>query len=313
MHLKKGQNWRLSLGIAFASGVCMGAAPAPLNAWPLAWIALAPLWYLTQRHRAKEAALLGAMWGAGYHGLALSWITGVHPMTWLGVPWLASLAIALTCWAFITLWGAVLVAIWAGGMAISHFWILDFRGWIVPESSTQNAFLVPEPGQKSKISSWRRLLFGVGLWSGLEWLWSHTPLWWTSLAYTQSPGNLAVLHLGQLSGPLTVTASLVAINGLVAEAWLNVRPRWPRFGLAAILLVSLHLAGWGLYSFPLAQPRDTALKVGIIQGNIPNEVKLDTAGWRRALAGYTTGYQALAAQGVDAVLTPEGALPFLWT
>src|SRR3712207_8827736 len=55
----------------------------------------------------------GLVWGIGYHGLALFWITGVHPMTWMGVPWLASLAIAIFCWSFITLWGAVLVAIWA--------------------------------------------------------------------------------------------------------------------------------------------------------------------------------------------------------
>jgi len=39
--------------------------------------------------------------GGGYHGLAVWWITGVHPMTWMGVR-LASLAIALFCWIFIT-------------------------------------------------------------------------------------------------------------------------------------------------------------------------------------------------------------------
>ena len=55
------------------------------------------------------------------------------------------------------------------------------------------------------------------------------------------------------------------------------------------------------------------MKVGIIQGNIPNEIKLYSEGGRRALEGYTTGYRALADQDVDAVLTPEGALPFQWT
>ncbi len=44
---------------------------------------------------------------------------------------------------------------------------------------------------------------------------------------------------------------------------------------------------------------------------MPNEIKLYPAGFRRAIEGYTTGYRALASQGVDAVLTPEGALPFL--
>lgn len=270
--------------MVFAGGLGMGFAPAPVGAWPLAWIALTPLWLLTQLHSLKTAILLGATWGVGYHGAALAWITGVHPMTWLGVPWLASLAIALFCWTAITLWGAALVTIWAALMT-----------GLTPQQPV-----------------WSRTLIGTALWSALEWLWSQSPLWWTSLSYTQSPHNLAVLHLGQLSGPLSVTAALVVVNGLVAEALLSNR-RWQRLGLAASLLVSLHLLGWGLYSYPLGEPSETALKVGIIQGNIPNEIKLYSEGGRRALAGYTTGYQTLADQGVDAVLTPETALPFLWT
>lgn len=263
----------------------MGLTPAPVSAWPLAWVALVPLWLLTQIYSARVAGLLGAAWGVGYHGAAISWITGVHPMTWLGVPWLASLAIALFCWIAITLWGAALVTLWAGTMA---------------------RLTPPQP-------AWSRVLIGVALWSALEWAWSQSPLWWTSLSYTQSPHNLVILHLGQLSGPLGVTAALVLINGVVAEALLKVNQRWQCLGLAAALLVSLHLLGWGLYSRPLAQPLETALKVGIIQGNIPNEIKLYSEGGRRALEGYTTGYQVLVAQGVDAVLTPETALPFLWT
>lgn len=259
----------------------MGSATAPVNAWPLAWIALVPLWVLIS-HFPRMAIALGTAWGVGYHGAALAWITGIHPMTWLGVPWVASLAIALFCWVAITLWGAALVAFWAWGMTVF-----------------------------SRAES--RILLGVALWCSLEWLWSRSPLWWTSLSYTQSPHNLVILHLGQISGPLTVTAALVAVNGLVAEAILATRKRRQRVGLAASLLIGLHFLGLVLYRHPLAQPLETALKVGIIQGNIPNEIKLSSVGGQQALEGYTTGYRALAKQGVDAILTPETALPFLWT
>jgi len=287
-HLKSLRDWRWALVIAFVSGLGMGLTPAPVNAWLIAWGALAPLWLLTQVHIPKMALLLGAAWGVGYHGAAIAWITGIHPMTWLGVPWLASLAIAAFCWIAITLWGAALVAVWAWAMALYR--------WIGPP----------------KTSTWTRVLVGVALWCGLEWIWSQSPLWWTSLSYTQSPHNLAILHLGQLSGPLTVTAALVLINGLVAEV-LSTKGRWQSMGWVAIVLVSLHILGFGLYSQPLDQPPATALKVGIIQGNIPNEIKLYSEGGRRALEGYTNGYRALAEQGVEAVLTPETALPFLWT
>jgi len=44
---------------------------------------------------------------------------------------------------------------------------------------------------------------------------------WTAVVdftlYTQSPHNLAILHLGQLSGPSAVTAAVVAVNGLIAS------------------------------------------------------------------------------------------------
>ncbi|NMG20420.1 apolipoprotein N-acyltransferase [Brasilonema bromeliae] len=302
--------------IALSSGILMGLTVAPVGVWFLAWLSLAPLWVLVirsaQRKNLSSSASsappaspallpLSLAWGIGYHGIALSWITGVHPMTWMGVPWLASLAIALFCWIFITLWGAALVASWAIGMRVIS-------------RSIHNGFV--------------RVLIGTALWCGLEALWSAGPLWWSSLSYTQSPHNLIILHLGQLSGPSAVTAAIVAVNGLIAEALVNRRGaeyteekikffsalsasgRFVYLSTAAALFITLHLIGFSLYSRPLAQPPETALKVGIIQGNVPNEIKLYPEGFRRAIQGYTTGYLKLANQSVDAVLTPEGALPF---
>lgn len=273
--------WPLPLGLSLLAGLLMGVAPAPGSTWPLAWVALTPLWFWTQRQPAHQAGLLGLVWGIGYHGLALSWIRGLHPLTWMGVPWVASVGITLFAWSFIALWGAVLSSVWAGVMAV---------------------------GQRRPIAF--RILLGITLWCSLEWLWMQGPLAWTSLSYTQSPNNLVILHLGQLSGPLVVTAALVAVNGLIAEAWLQAQRR--PLGLALALVLGLHLLGWGLYSRPLADSPAAMLKIGIIQGNIPTRIKLYEEGLRRSLNHYTQGYQQLVARGVDAVLTPEGALPFLW-
>ncbi|WP_234991395.1 hypothetical protein [Synechococcus sp. 7002] len=107
----------------------MGMASAPVEAWYLAWIALIPLWIYLGRspqrtksfpsaqgrkglramrnfyQRYKQPLWLSFYWGLGYQGFTLFWITGIHPMTWMGVPWLWSLAIAIVCWIIITLWG----------------------------------------------------------------------------------------------------------------------------------------------------------------------------------------------------------------
>ncbi|MFM7580570.1 MAG: hypothetical protein ACKO5Q_27030, partial [Microcystaceae cyanobacterium] len=62
-----------------------------------------------------------------------------------------------------------------------------------------------------------RLLGGVALWCGLESLWSQSPLWWSPLAYTQSPQNLWFLQWGQFTGPSILTAGIVLVNGLWGE------------------------------------------------------------------------------------------------
>lgn len=317
----------LGMTIALGSGLSMGLAPAPLNLFPLAWVALAPLWVLlfgqdritvanaTQSHstdaasRLPFAIWLSLLWGVGYHGLALSWITGLHPLTWLGIPWFASVAIVSFCWGFITLWGAALVAIWA--------WLMLWAERLSHGTQAQPLWV-----------ALRRVLLGSALWCGLEWLWSLGPLDWTALAYTQSPGNLAILHVGQISGTSGITAAIVAFNGLLAEGWLCYqRSTVSRQSLvssratletalltsfAVVLLIAAHGLGYARYMQPLAPENAKPLRVGIIQGNIPTRIKLGSEGIQKATTNYTSGYEALAAQGVEAVLTPEGALPFLW-
>ncbi|MBD1870071.1 apolipoprotein N-acyltransferase [Cyanobacteria bacterium FACHB-471] len=288
----------------------MGLTPAPVNAWFLAWVALVPLWVLVAKSSSLKSKLaLGFVWGLGFHGLALSWITGLHPLTWMGVPWLASLAIALFCWLFITAWGALLVLIWAGSFKL------------LERSNLRAA--------NAKFLPLVRVLMGVAVWCVLEGIWSSGALWWTSLSYTQSPHNLLILHLGQLTGPSAATAAIVAVNGLLAEAWL-VRSHSPEplpshahtsssatsaklyLAIAATLLLGLHLLGFSLYSRPLTQPPETAVRVGLIQGNVPTRIKLYEEGVRRAFNAYMTGYDILADQNVDIVFTPEGALPIYW-
>jgi apolipoprotein N-acyltransferase len=288
--------------IAAGSGLLAGLAVEPIGAWYLAWIALVPLWMMVVRER--RSILPSLLWGMGFHGVALFWITGIHPMTWMGVPWLTSFSIATVAILFFALWGATVVTLWGA-----------IFGWIC---------------QRFHPPALVRVVVGTAIWCGLEYLWSQTDLWWSTLALTQTPNNLPILHLGQLSGGMTVTAILLAVNGLIAEAIIDrplsgsrLEPRispdsfLPKvnqktLAIAAItLFFTGHLGGYILSQAPLdAKPAD-ALKIGIIQGNIPNEIKLYANGKQKAIEGYTTGYLDLAVAGVDAILTPEGALPYM--
>lgn len=294
----------------------MGLTVAPFEFWILAWVALVPLWIVIfQSSRSPfELFVLALIWGLGYDGVALFWITGIHPMTWMGVPWLASLAISVFCWIFITVWGATLVGVWGGLLSLVQ------------------SYSIGSPKVKRFIP-WIQVLLGTAVWCVLESIWSASPLWWPALAYTQSPHNLAILQLGQLSGPNTVTAAIVAVNGFLASAWMSTiqqsrtRGNPEEFhrtqlsfigfrlylGIALAVLATCHFLGWIFYSRPLDRSPDSAFKVGLIQGNIPNEIKLYPGGIEQALEGYVRGYQTLADADVDVILTPETALPVLWT
>jgi apolipoprotein N-acyltransferase len=288
------QNLIKKISLALCGGIFMGLSPAPLNFWYLAWIALVPLYLLINHSKnLKETALIGLIWGLGYHGLALFWITGIHPMNWMGVPWFASLLIAISCWLVISFWGALLVVIWSILLKILK---LDQINFVL-----------------------LRVIVTVSLWSILERIWSLTPLWWSALAYTQSPGNLVILHLGQISGFNTVTMALVLVNILIAESYLkfnqNNQNKIDQFILpiiSGVTLIFLHILGFMFYIIPLNNQPEMALNIGIIQGNIPNEIKFSQGGFFRAIENYTKGYKQLVNQAVDVVLTPETALPFFW-
>jgi apolipoprotein N-acyltransferase len=286
----------LGMAISLGSGMLMGMAFAPVEAWYVAWIAIAPLWYFLGRERTAGKEIYALCWGIGCYGWALSWLFGIHPMTWLGVPYLASLAIATFCSTFVTLWGASLVVLWS----------LCWR------------FINNKPHLNPLI----RVILATACWCGLEELYSLSDLWWTSLALTQSPNNLPILHLGRLAGPSTVGAAIVGINGLIAEGFLAIdrhrtlKPsqkfsKGSSYLYTAILAIGiLHAVGFIIANNSSFQPTESSLNIGIIQGNVGNEVRHYRSGYDLAIENYTQGYLTLAQQKVDAVITPETAFPY---
>lgn len=302
----------------FLGGLLTGLAAEPFGWWWLAWVGLVPLWWQVRCSHdrgdsLRSAAIAGLTWGIGFDGLALHWITGIHPLDWMGVPWLQSILTALFCWVAITLVGASPVVLWAIAMRWLDRW------------TTQRVTGV--------IADLWLVCAGAGLWSIAETLLSQGALWWPWLSLTQSPHNLLILQLDRLSGPTVTSAAIVAVNGLLAlgvrsslgsglrEPEANQsRRRWPYLVSAISLCVALHALGWVMLDRDLwtTQTTEVAAKpftVGLIQGNIPNDIKLYPGGIRQALLNYRDGYLALTDESnpVDVVLTPETALPLLWS
>ena len=288
-----------TLTICLLSGLLMGFTVAPTNLWWLGWLAPTTLWVvLNLNSNNRSISLLSAfLWGFAYHGFALFWITGIHPLTWMGVSWWCSISIALFCWLFITIWGASLVVIWA---YLTHSFILKQKrsySWL-----------------NSPIVS---IVTAVSLWCLLEKIWSFSSLWWTSISFTQSPENLFFLQLLKLSGSTTITGLILLVNFLNAQFIINFlqskKGGFNRYLLSGltILLIS-HLLGFISYQNNVVDDSQKKVKVGLIQGNIPNEIKLYDPGLATAMKNYSRGYQDLAKQDVDLIITPETALPFFF-
>ena len=288
---------------------------APVNAWPFAWVAMVPLWGLlfglgSQNSLSVRAAVIGAaLWGVAYHGTALSWIVWwLKPLLAMGLPLLGGVFLALLAWIFITLWGA----------AIGITWMLALRGVIKWSDARLSR------SKKRGLTGYLLVLVGTALWCAVEWVWSRGPLYWTSLSYTQSPYNLAGLQWAQVSGPTTVTAAIVAVNGLLAAAvWqspdsekvLNLGGliRLKTFaGSAIALFLTFHLVGFVWLSLPTLENPKNRLTVGLVQGNILTSEKQTYQGITASRQVYLEGYEELVAAGAELVITPEGAIAQLW-
>ena len=117
-----------------------------------------------------------------------------------------------------------------------------------------------------------------------------------------------------------ITALIVLINGLFAENIILIinhrqhfhKNKYHLIVNAIIILIVSHGIGYLNYQKTISDDPAKVINIGIIQGNIPNEIKLYDRGLKTAMINYTKGYNYLAQKNVDLILTPETALPFFY-
>lgn len=147
---------------------------------------------------------------------------------------------------------------------------------------------------------WRRLAYGLpACWLLLEWLrgWLLTGFPWLSLGYSQVPhspllGYAPVFGLYGVSLAVLVTAGVLAAPG--------------RRSLA--LIASIWLLGFALSGTHWTQPAGEPVKVTLLQGNVPQEMKFRPERLEQTFLDY-----GRAVLGSDArlIVLPETALPIL--
>jgi apolipoprotein N-acyltransferase len=267
------------LWIALASGVLLAQAfPIP-DLWWLAWFALVPLLLVMPQHPFRS----GFVAGCGFFAVILYWLNIV--MTTYGrMHPLLSVAVYLLLCAYLALFFAA--ATWAACR------LKEVRGY---------PYLLTLP------------VFWVALEFLREFLLTGFP--WAALGYSQH-ANSALLQSAELFGVYGLSYLLMLSNTVLAELWFRHRQaqRPPLQAVVLTVLLASGCGGYGLWRLTDdLDGRPERLKVTVVQGNIPQNVKwlpefqLETLDIYRDLT--------LAAAQDDApqlIIWPEAATPFYY-
>jgi apolipoprotein N-acyltransferase len=270
---------RYDLLLAGLSGLFLAAAFPPIDAWPLAFVALVPLLVASRRSHPRRAAGLGFLTGAVFHVILLYWLVIVMTR-YGGLPFPAAAGFLLLLVAYL----AAYVALFAGLLAAAS----------------------------ARWGAWRALVLSPVLWVGLEAVrgWMLTGFPWGTLGYTQH-AELPLLQAAAVGG-VHLVSLLVAAASAGGALLLERRAAFPSRLAGTILLATVGaIAVAGARSIPAAvdPPAGDAIAIAALQANIPQDRK-----WRRseeeAIVGDLLAMTGEAADaGATLVLWPESSSP----
>ena len=254
------------------SGAALAISFPTWSAYPLAWVALTPLFWRASSLGPRQAFLLFSVAGLVFNSIVLHWLmTNVY---WAGG------------WAF---WGyqglCVLLALLWGLVGLMWTWV-RLRG--------------PRLGGAICLAL---------LWTTMEFVQAHlfTGFGWGALGYSQG-NDLALVQWAALGGVSCVSAILVLVNALVALA-IAERGPWRLVRVLAAVVVLIISHGVGALLLGPADYDSMPLNVGIIQPDFPLEMKWDYEYTEEMVRNMAQKSRWLAQhEPVDLFVWPESAV-----
>ena len=275
--------------LAFCAGLLAVSGFAPFPLFPLTVFALAALFAQWLCAKTSYAAFkIGFAFGFGLFGAGTGWIyVALHDYG--DMPFLPALLATALFAAFIALFPA----------------LAGYASHRIFQAGTQTTSGQTAP-QSGRTAAYTRLLLVMpALWVLLEWLRGllFTGFPWLAFGYSQAASS-PLAGYAPLLGVYGVSLAAAISAGLLA---LISQERWSRQGKAALAaLAVLWLGGAALRQVEWTQAQGEPLKVSLLQGNIPQELKFR----EDKLVGTLETYRRLVQQS-DArlIVLPESALP----
>ena len=231
---------------------CLGGILGGISVSTNFWLVFMPI-SLFILWKGSERKIANFWWGFFFVLISHSWLYDLHPLTWLGFSWLASLIIALSILLFCAFLGGILVYLW-GLLVEIILWKEDVFKMKILSLIVKVFFL--------------SLTWGIG-----ELILSQTPFFWIGLGESLVPGDIYFAGLARWIG-----ASGLCVLQILIGFWIFFcHGKWKRkihfektFIVGFLFITFLHLLG-GL-TIPIE--RNNEYPVAIWQTNIRTREKL---------------------------------------
>lgn len=271
-------------GLAFLSGVLCVLSFPRFDLESLAWFALVPLFFALENQTALKSFGLGWLAGTVYFFGTVHWVTNTM-IRYGKLPAVLSYPIMLLFVVYLGLYVGIFAALF----------VFIRRETRIPA-----------------------VLSAPALWTSLELLRTYalSGFPWASMGYSQYL-SLPVIQIADVTGVYGVSFLIVMINIAVMRGSVILKDRnfhWPTWRpvIAVFLLISLNMiyGAWRLSQDRAADP--PTFRVGVVQANIPQDVKWDARFRQQTIDRYERLTRELDSQSVGLVVWPEAATPFLF-
>jgi apolipoprotein N-acyltransferase len=267
------------VGLSLLSALMLFLAVPTWGVWPLMWIALVPqIWVALDAPTHKRAFLYGWLTGTVANAVAFSWMDGL--LERFGhMPLIESLPIM-----------GLLVGYQGLAFALFSWAVRRFH------QRTKLPLVVIAP------------LLMVAIEVGMPQMFPYY------LAISQAFVPI-VIQIADITGPLGVTALMVALNGALFDAW-RLRDRGLRVAgrglavVAALIVLDLGYGAWRLHQVDARRAAAPKVRTGVVQANVGILEKWDPNEFARLLATHQSQSAELARAGAQLIVWPESSYPY---
>ncbi|MEE8329950.1 MAG: apolipoprotein N-acyltransferase [Thermodesulfovibrionia bacterium] len=279
---------KTDIALALISGILLVLGFPPFDFYPLAWIALIPLFVSLMEKRAKASFYLGMLTGFVYFTGTVYWI--FNSIYFYGnIP------------AFLSLLILIALCLYLGAYVGVFSVLLNF---LSRNSRLPVLFIAPV------------------LWVTLEFLRTYalTGFPWSVLGYSQYK-FLTLIQISDITGIYGVSFLVAALNGAIFDVmvyWPKRLSRMPLYGrwqmtigliiFSLIVTMSLFYGMWRLETVEKGQK----MRVSVIQGNFEQEKKWDIKFKRQIIDTYKEHTLKASLDNSELIVWPETSIPFIF-